>query len=275
MIEKNKKSERLSYMKEKIKREVFKFFQNGKDRLEVSRRINELLLRDIPQILDEYNIRGKEETVQDILHESLRDVYELDKTMDEKSLVFSDALSNTMKLKSDSVINSQTEELDYEFSDFKNRLNSEYFDRTHDIDEKTMRKENDFFTHEPDFKRNIRSYLMSQGINDEEMLNDIERRVKSTVGNIYDEYHDVDKKINSRIEDICDQEIDEYKRDVDVKETENKEQQTEDNSFINSLKNEVNSDEEIAKAENSEENHIKNKEEKSYDENSLPDNLLK
>ena len=56
MVENEKKEERLSYMKEKIQREVFRVFQNGKDNLEIHRRMNELLLRDIPQSEDHLHI---------------------------------------------------------------------------------------------------------------------------------------------------------------------------------------------------------------------------
>lgn len=276
MVENSKKIERISYMKERIQREVFRVFQNGKDNIDISRRMNALLLRDIPQILEEYNVRGKEKSVQDILHDTLGDVYHLDKRINEKSLMFSDSLSDTFNSRAEYVVNSQNEEeIDHELADLRIRLNFEYSERIQNIDKDTIRKENDFFTHEPDFKREVRSYLTSQGISNEEMLSYIERRIKSVIGNIYDEYHGLDKDISSRIEDICYQEMEEFKKDVTLKEAENKEQQTEVDSFRDSLKNEVNSEEEITRVESSETTSNIQVKNKNIDENFLPGILLK
>lgn len=250
MVDNNKKIERLSFMKEKIQREVFLLFQSCKDDLEVSRRMYDLLQRDIPAILDEFGVRGMEYDVQDILHDSLRDVYRLDNTMDEKSLIFSDTLSRAVNSREDQFAHSQDEEeLNYQLSGIRNRVVGEYSERSQDIDKDNMRNENDLSTYEPDFKRDVRSYLMSHGIENEEMLSFIERRVKSVVGDIYDDYHRVDRNINDKIEEICDEEIGEFKSDVLIKYTETQEQPETGDSFRDSLKNGTNSYEEIAQNE--------------------------
>lgn len=250
MVDNNKKIERLSFMKEKIQREVFLLFQSCKDDLEVSRRMYDLLQRDIPAILDEFGVRGMEYDVQDILHDSLRDVYRLDNTMDEKSLIFSDTLSRAVNSREDQFAHSQDEEeLNYQLSGIRNRVVGEYSERSQDIDKDNIRNENDISTHEPEFKRAIRSYLGSHGIENEEMLSYIEGRVKSVVGDIYDDYHRVDRNINDKIEEICDEEIGEFKSDVLIKYTETQEQPETGDSFRDSLKNGTNSYEEIAQNE--------------------------
>lgn len=276
MVDNNKKSERLSFMKEKIQREVFKLFERSKDDLEVSRRMNDLLQRDIPTILEDFGVRGMEYDVQDILHDSLIDVYRLDNTMDKKSSMFSDTLSRTFNSREDEVLRSQNEEeLNYQLSGIRNRVVGEYSERSQDIDKDNMRNENDLSTYEPDFKRDVRSYLMSHGIENEEMLSYIERRVKSVVGDIYDDYHRVDRNINDKIEEICDEEIGEFKRDVSVKETETQEQQKTGDSFRNSLKNGTNSYEEIAQNEVSGSNkQQRGEKEEPVDPKSLPINSI-
>ena len=273
MVDNNKKIERLSFMKEKIQREVFKLFQSCKDDLEVSRRMYDLLQRDIPAILDEFGVRGMEYDVQDILHDSLRDVYRLDNTMDEKSLIFSDTLSRAVNSREDQFAHSQDEEeLNYQLSGIRNRVVGEYSERSQDIDKDNMRNENDLSTYEPDFKRDVRSYLMSHGIENEEMLSFIERRVKSVVGDIYDDYHRVDRNINDKIEEICDEEIGEFKSDVLIKYTETQEQPETGDSFRDSLKNGINSDNEIAQIEVRGGNTPKK--EKNVDPKSLPINSI-
>ena len=274
MVEIDKKEERFSYMKEKVQREVFRVFQNGKDSLDISRRMDILLQRDIPQILEDYNIRGKEERIQDILYESLKDIYDLDTKIDEKSLMFLDTLSDTFNSRLEYVIHSENEEeLGNELSNFSNILNFRYYEKIKEFDKDTIRKEDDVFTHEPDFKREIRTYLISQGITDEEMLSDIEKQVKSVAEGIYDEYHHQDIRLEDAIKDICDQEIGEFKRDVSLIESGDKEQVNDSNTFKDLLRDSVNSDDEIARAE-SREDIDKKSQNRGVDEKSLPGNLL-
>lgn len=272
MIDNKNISERFSYMKERIQREVFKLFERSKDDLEVSRRMNDLLQRDIPTILEDFGVRGMEYDVQDILHDSLIDVYKLDNSMDEKSLMFSDTLTRKVNYHMDAVVNSQNEEeLQYYISGVRNGLLNEYSEISQDIDKNNIRNENDISTHEPEFKRAIRSYLVSHGIENEEMLSYIEGRVKSVVGSIYEDYHGIDRNISDKIEDICDEEIGEFKRDVS-KDAENIEQQKTGDSFRDSLKNGINSDNEIAQIEVRGGNTPKK--EKNVDPKSLPINSI-
>ena len=245
------KYELLDQMKEEILVKAQALFQNRKNDLEISRRINTLLNNEIPFILSEYGFQKEEESVITALHHSLKPVYNLDESFDEKSYQFQNAINTNLDNNVEEIVNLRNEDARNKLRNIGQRINSEYDERTEDINSKTKRDEQEFSTYEPDFKREIRQELLSRGIQNEDMLNDIERRVKSVVGEIYFDYNTTDKNISFKLQEICDTEISQVISEIENKENEEKENIDEksnsNSNFISSLKDGVNSDDELAK----------------------------
>lgn len=270
------KFELLDHMKEEILRKVQTLFQNSKSNLEISRRLNTLLDNEIPYILSEYGLQKEERSVTETLQYCLKPVYGLDENFDEKSFQFKNSLVNSLDNSVEEIVNAKGEDFRFILGNVSQRINDEYCERTEDMDKKVGRNEQEFSTYEPDFKREIRQELLSRGIQNEDMLNDIERRVKNIVGDIYFNYNTTDKNISFKLQEICDSEISQVIREVENKENEEKENIDEklNSNFISSLKDGVNSDDELAKKD------MDNKTNKDIlkeidDKPSLPSDILK
>ena len=242
------KYELLAQMKEEILVKAQALFQNSKNDLEISRRINTLLNKEIPFILSEYGFQKEEESVINALHYSLKPVYNLDESFDEKSYQFQNAINTNLDNNVEEIVNLKNEDARNKLRNVGQRINFEYNKRTEDINSKTKRDEQEFSTYEPDFKREIRQELLSRGIQNEDMLNDIERRVKNVVGEIYFDYNTTDKNISFKLQEICDAEISQVISELENKEKENIDEKSNSNSnFISSLKYGVNSNYKLAK----------------------------
>lgn len=270
------KYELLAQMKEEILVKAQALFQNSKNDLEISRRINTLLNKEIPFILSEYGFQKEEESVINALHYSLKPLYNLDESFDEKSYQFQNAINTNLDNNVEEIVNLKNEDARNKLRNVGQRINFEYNKRTEDINSKTKRDEQEFSTYEPDFKREIRQELLSRGIQNEDMLNDIERRVKSVVGEIYFDYNTTDKKISFKLQEICDAEISQVISEFENKENEEKENIDEksNSNFISSLKDRVNSNDELAKKDM--DNKTNNDILKEIDKKtSLPSDILK
>ncbi len=245
------KYELLAQMKEEILVKAQSLFQNSKNDLEISRRINTLLNNEIPFILSEYGFQKEAESVINALHHSLKPVYNLDESFDEKSYQFQNAINTNLDNNVEEIVNLRNEDARNKLRNIGQRINFEYDERTEDINRKVKKDEQEFSTYEPDFKREIRQELLSRGIQNEDMLNDIERRVKNVVGEIYFDYNTTDKKISFKLQEICDAEISQVISEFENKENEEKENIDEKSNsnlnFISSLKYGVNSNYKLAK----------------------------
>ena len=82
MNENEIKNKQIEEIKESVINKVRDLFGKAKDDLQIKRRLDILIQRDVPDILESNGIRNVDENVQDVLFESLEPVYNLNKNID-------------------------------------------------------------------------------------------------------------------------------------------------------------------------------------------------
>lgn len=278
MNENEIKNKQIEEIKESVINKVRDLFGKAKDDLQIKRRLDILIQRDVPDILENNGIRNVDENVQDVLFESLEPVYNLDKNLDEKENTFNNTLNYSIDSKRKEIINTGNDDLKHEINDVNKELFSRYSEKKDNIDKKEKAEQDEYFTHEPEFKSRVRQILERKGIQNEDVIYEIENRVKNTVGHIYEDYNEADKSISNNLEEICDEELGKYEQQVTTSRQDIKPENKEKNDFTKFLQAGVNSEEEIGETDmgkiNNEGKPNKddlNKDNKKY---SLPDNII-
>lgn len=278
MNENEIKNKQIEEIKESVINKVRDLFGKAKDDLQIKRRLDILIQRDVPDILESNGIRNVDENVQDVLFESLEPVYNLDKNLDEKENTFNNTLNYSIDSKRKEIINTGNDDLKHEINDVNKELFSRYSEKKDNIDKKEKAEQDEYFTHEPEFKSRVRQILERKGIQNEDVIYEIENRVKNTVGHIYEDYNEADKSISNNLEEICDEELGKYEQQVTTSRQDVKPEIKEKNDFTKFLQAGVNSEEEIGETDmgkiNNEGEPNKddlNKDNKKY---SLPDNII-
>lgn len=271
-------NKQIEEIKESVINKVRDLFGKAKDDLQIKRRLDILIQRDVPDILESNGIRNVDETVQDALFESLEPVYNLDKNLDEKENTFNNTLNYSIDSKRKEIINTGNDDLKHEINDINKELFSRYSEEKDKISKKEKTEQDEYFTHAPEFKSRVRQILERKGIQNEDVIYEIENRVKNTVGHIYEDYNEADKSISNNLEEICDEELGKYEQQVTTSRQDVKPERKGENDFTKFLQAGVNSEEEIGETDmgkiNNEGEPNKddlNKDNKKY---SLPDNVL-
>lgn len=278
MNENEIKNKQIEEIKESVINKVRDLFGKAKDDLQIKRRLDILIQRDVPDILESNGIRNVDETVQDALFESLEPVYNLDKNLDEKENTFNNTLNYSIDSKRKEIINTGNDDLKHEINDVNKELFSRYSEEKDKISKKEKAEQDEYFTHAPEFKSRVRQILERKGIQNEDVIYEIENRVKNTVGHIYEDYNEADKSISNNLEEICDEELGKYEQQVTTTRQDVKPERKGENDFTKFLQAGVNSEEEIGETDmgkiNNEGEPNKddlNKDNKKY---SLPDNII-
>lgn len=274
MNENEIKNKQIEEIKESVINKVRDLFGKAKDDLQIKRRLDILIQRDVPDILESNGIRNVDETVQDALFESLEPVYNLDKNLDEKENTFNNTLNYGIDSKRKEIINTGNDDLKHEINDVNKELFSRYSEKKDNIDKKEKAEQDEYFTHEPEFKSRVRQILERKGIQNEDVIYEIENRVKNTVGHIYEDYNEADKSISNNLEEICDEELGKYEQQVTTSRQDVKPEDKE-KKFTDLLQDGVNSGNKIV--ENDIDNITNEGELNKYEPNkkySLPDNII-
>lgn len=278
MNENEIKNKQIEEIKESVINKVMDLFGKAKDDLQIKRRLDILIQRDVPDILESNGIRNVDENVQDVLFESLEPVYNLDKNLDEKENTFNNTLNYSIDSKRKEIINTGNDDLKHEINDVNKELLSRYSEEKDKISKKEKAEQDEYFTHAPEFKSRVRQILERKGIQNEDVIYEIENRVKNTVGHIYEDYNEADKSISNNLEEICDEELGKYEQQVTTSRQDVKPERKGENDFTKFLQAGVNSEEEIGETDmgkiNNEGEPNKddlNKDNKKY---SLPDNII-
>lgn len=278
MNENEIKNKQIEEIKESVINKVRDLFGKAKDDLQIKRRLDILIQRDVPDILESNGIRNVDENVQDVLLESLEPVYNLDKNLDEKENTFNNTLNYSIDSKRKEIINTGNDDLKHEINDVNKELFSRYSEKKDNIDKKEKAEQDEYFTHEPEFKSRVRQILERKGIQNEDVIYEIENRVKNTVGHIYEDYNEADKSISNNLEEICDEELGKYEQQATTSRQDVKPESKEKNDFTKFLQAGVNSEEEIGETDMGKINNGNdlnkddlNKDNKKY---SLPDNII-
>lgn len=278
MNENEIKNKQIEEIKESVINKVRDLFGKAKDDLQIKRRLNILIQRDVPDILESNGIRNVDETVQDALFESLEPVYNLDKNLDEKENTFNNTLNYSIDSKRKEIINTGNDDLKHEINDVNKELFSRYSEKKDNIDKKEKTEQDEYFTHEPEFKSRVRQILERKGIQNEDVIYEIENRVKNTVGHIYEDYNEADKSISNNLEEICDEELGKYEQQVTTSRQDVKPESKEKNDFTDFLHEVVNPEDKIVENDIDKINNGNdlnkddlNKDNKKY---SLPDNII-
>ena len=278
MNENEIKNKQIEEIKESVINKVRDLFGKAKDDLQIKRRLDILIQRDVPDILKSNGIRNVDETVQDALFESLEPVYNLDKNLDEKENTFNNTLNYSIDSKRKEIINTGNDDLKHEINDVNKELFSRYSEKKDNIDKKEKAEQDEYFTHAPEFKSRVRQILERKGIQNEDVIYEIENRVKNTVGHIYEDYNEADKSISKNLEEICDEELGKYEQQVTTSRQDVKPENKGENDNTKFLQAGVNSEEKIGEIDmgkiNNEGEPNKddlNKDKKKY---SLPDNII-
>ena len=278
MNENEIKNKQIEEIKESVINKVRNLFGKAKDDLQIKRRLDILIQRDVPDILESNGIRNVDENVQDLLFESLEPVYNLDKNLDEKENTFNNTLNYSIDSKRKEIINTGNDDLKHEINDVNKELLSRYSEEKDKISKKEKAEQDEYFTHAPEFKSRVRQILERKGIQNEDVIYEIENRVKNTVGHIYEDYNEADKSISNNLEEICDEELGKYEQQVTTSRQDVKPERKGENDFTKFLQAGVNSEEEIGETDmgkiNNEGEPNKddlNKDNKKY---SLPDNII-
>lgn len=119
-------NKQIEEIKESVINKVRDLFGKAKDDLQIKRRLDILIQRDVPDILESNGIRNVDETVQDALFESLEPVYNLDKNLDEKENTFNNTLNYSIDSKRKEIINTGNDDLKHEINDINKELFSRY-----------------------------------------------------------------------------------------------------------------------------------------------------
>lgn len=278
MNENEIKNKQIEEIKESVINKVRDLFGKSKDDLQIKRRLDILIQRDVPDILESNGIRNVDENVQDVLFESLEPVYNLDKNLDEKENTFNNTLNYSIDSKRKEIINAGSDDLKHEINDVNKELFSRYSEEKDKISKKEKAEQDEYFTHAPEFKSRVRQILERKGIQNEDVIYEIENRVKNTVGHIYEDYNEADKSISNNLEEICDEELGKYEQQVTTSRQDIEPESKRKNDFTNFLQAGVNSEEKIGEIDmgkiNNEGEPNKddlNKDNKKY---SLPDNII-
>lgn len=278
MNENEIKNKQIEDIKESVINKVRDLFGKAKDDLQIKRRLDILIQRDVPDILESNGIRNVDENVQDVLFESLEPVYNLDKNLDEKENTFNNTLNYSIDSKRKKIINTGNDDLKHEINDVNKELFSRYSEEKDKISKKEKAEQDEYFTYAPEFKSRVRQILERKGIQNEDVIYEIENRVKNTVGHIYEDYNEADKSISNNLEEICDEELGKYEQQVTTSRQDVKPERKGENDFTKFLQAGVNSEEEIGETDmgkiNNEGEPNKddlNKDNKKY---SLPDNII-
>ncbi len=278
MNENEIKNKQIEEIKESVINKVRDLFGKAKDDLQIKRRLDILIQRDVPDILESNGIRNVDENVQDVLFESLEPVYNLDKNLDEKENIFNNTLNYSIDSRREEVMNTDNDDLKHEINDVNKELFSRYSEKKDNIDKKEKAEQDEYFTHEPEFKSRVRQILERKGIQNEDVIYEIENRVKNTVGHIYEDYNEADKSISNNLEEICDEELGKYEQQVTTSRQDVKPENKEKNDFTNLLHEGVNSEDKIVENDIDKINNGNdlnkddpNKDNKKY---SLPDNII-
>lgn len=275
MNENEIKNKQIEEIKESVINKVRDLFGKAKDDLQIKRRLDILIQRDVPDILESNGIRNVDETVQDALFESLEPVYNLDKNLDEKENTFNNTLNYSIDSKRKEIINTGNDDLKHEINDVNKELFSRYSEEKDKIDKKEKAEQDEYFTHAPEFKSRVRQILERKGIQNEDVIYEIENRVKNTVGHIYEDYNEADKSISNNLEEICDEELGKYEQQVTTSRQDVKPENKGKNKFTDFLQDGVNP--EIKIVENDIDNITNEGELNKYEPNkkySLPDNII-
>lgn len=259
MNENEIKNKQIEEIKENVNKKVGYLFVEAKSDLKIKERLDRLINEYIPAIL-----KNNDEDVQKALFESLKPVYNLDKNLDEKKAMFNFTFCHGIDLKKDEIINTDNDDLRYKLAGIKSELFDIYSEEKDKISEKEKDEQDKYFTHEPEFKSRVRQILERKGIQNEDVIYEIENRVKNTVGHIYEDYNEADKSISNNLEEICDEELGKYEQQVTTSRQDIKPENKEKNDFTKFLQAGVNSEREIFNVNETEPN-------KEY---SLPDNVL-
>lgn len=275
MNENEIKNKQIEDIKESVINKVRDLFGKAKDDLQIKRRLDILIQRDVPDILESNGIRNVDENVQDVLFESLEPVYNLDKNLDEKENTFNNTLNYSIDSKRKKIINTGNDDLKHEINDVNKELFSRYSEEKDKISKKEKAEQDEYFTHAPEFKSRVRQILERKGIQNEDVIYEIENRVKNTVGHIYEDYNEADKSISNNLEEICDEELGKYEQQVTTSRQDIEPESKRKNDFTNFLQAGVNSEEKIGETDmgkiNNEGELNKYEPNKKY---SLPDNVL-
>lgn len=278
MNENEIKNKQIEEIKESVINKVRDLFGKAKDDLQIKRRLDILIQRDVPDILESNGIRNVDENVQDVLFESLEPVYNLNKNLDEKENTFNNTLNYSIDSKRKEIINTGNDDLKHEINDVNKELFSRYSEEKDKISKKEKDEQDEYFTYAPEFKSRVRQILERKGIQNEDVIYEIENRVKNTVGHIYEDYNEADKSISNNLEEICDEELGKYEQQVTTSRQDVKPERKGENDFTKFLQAGVNSEEEIGETDmgkiNNEGEPNKedlNKDNKKY---SLPDSII-
>ena len=275
MNENEIKNKQIEEIKESVINKVMDLFGKAKDDLQIKRRLDILIQRDVPDILESNGIRNVDENVQDLLFESLEPVYNLDKNLDEKENTFNNILNYSIDSKRKEIINTGNDDLKHEINDVNKELFSRYSEEKDKISKKVKAEQDEYFTYAPEFKSRVRQILERKGIQNEDVIYEIENRVKNTVGHIYEDYNEADKSISNNLEEICDEELGKYEQQVTTSRQDIKPENKGKNKFTDFLQDGVNP--EIKIVENDIDNITNEGELNKYEPNkkySLPDNII-
>lgn len=148
MNENEIKNKQIEEIKESVINKVGDLFGKVKDDLQIKRRLDILIQRYVPYILDNYGIKNVDENVQGVIYESLQTVYNLDKNLDEKEDMFNNILNCSIDSRREEVINTDNNVLKHELINVNKEIFSSYFEeKTRLIKKKKLNKMNILLTH--------------------------------------------------------------------------------------------------------------------------------
>lgn len=268
MNENEIKNKQIEEIKESVINKVRDLFGKAKDDLKIKEKLDRLINEYIPNIL-----KNNDKDVQKALYESLEPVYNLDKNLEEKENTFNNTLNYSIDSKRKEIINTGNDDLKHEINDVNKELFSRYSEEKDKISKKEKAEQDEYFTHAPEFKSRVRQILERKGIQNEDVIYEIENRVKNTVGHIYEDYNEADKSISNNLEKICDEELGKYEQQVTTSRQDVKPESKEKNDFTDFLHEVVNPEDKIVENDIDKINNGNdlNKDNKKY---SLPDNII-
>lgn len=223
-------NKQIEEIKESVINKVRNLFGKAKDDLKIKEKLDRLINEYIPNIL-----KNNDKDVQKALYESLEPVYNLDKNLDEKENIFKDILNYGVDSRREEVINTDNDDLRYKLVGKKSKLFDIYSEEKGKISKKEKDEQDEYFTHAPEFKSRVRQILERKGIQNEDVIYEIENRVKNTVGHIYEDYNEADKSISNNLEEICDEELSKYEQQVTTSRQDVKSKNKGKNDFTNHL----------------------------------------
>ena len=280
MNENNNVVNEIQRAKEETIQEVTRVILNGRENLNVEQ-LKKQMLRRVSNIIEENNLSRQEDLILNIVNNGTQNVFkEMNNSFNRKG----NCIVTTLNTEFRHVQSESTSNQNYDLSQGLNELLRRALNN-YDYEKKECRNSvskqimnNGFNSNRSIVYQTIRSELQRRGIYDENYIDDvivqIDRRVKTDIGSAYDAYGIIDNKLTNQIENICVGEIKRLENELEVnKEDEIKSNNEKDSKFSDELQSLTNSFNEVVSADVEDNNSSEKINSKSKE--SLPADLFK